>query len=84
VEHINGLPVSDRVAAFFRLWTIKEAYLKARGLGIGGLDAAEVMEEMYSGKYALAEVLLPPGYRGAVALAGKLPGAHCFKIQKAL
>ncbi len=29
-----GLPEADRAAAFFELWTCKEAYLKGKGLGL--------------------------------------------------
>ena len=34
VECINELPGSERVGAFFRYWTMKEAFIKARGAGL--------------------------------------------------
>lgn len=34
VETFNALPVEEQVAAFFRCWTRKEAYIKAIGLGM--------------------------------------------------
>ncbi len=40
-EHaaLAALPEDQRLEAFYRYWTLKEAYLKARGLGLpGGLD----------------------------------------------
>jgi len=31
--YLSALPEGERQAAFFRLWTLKESYMKARGLG---------------------------------------------------
>jgi len=35
IEVLDSLPEGERHAAFFRCWTRKEAYLKARGEGLG-------------------------------------------------
>jgi len=43
VERLKSVSESERTAAFYRCWTRKEAYLKARGTGITlGLDNFEV------------------------------------------
>jgi 4'-phosphopantetheinyl transferase len=34
VESLHALPESQRRGAFFRYWTLKESYLKARGIGL--------------------------------------------------
>lgn len=34
IAHLNELRAPDRQARFFDYWTLKEAYLKARGLGV--------------------------------------------------
>ncbi|MFC1668393.1 4'-phosphopantetheinyl transferase family protein [Chlamydiota bacterium] len=42
-EQLSKIPNSIKQEAFFRIWTLKEAYLKATGEGIAGLESVEVM-----------------------------------------
>jgi 4'-phosphopantetheinyl transferase len=39
---IQALPDDQRQAAFFQIWTCKEAYLKATGEGLAGLEQVEI------------------------------------------
>lgn len=39
---IRSVAAPDQERVFFKLWTCKEAYLKAIGEGIGGLDTVEI------------------------------------------
>jgi len=56
VAALNALPPDERLAAFFAVWTRKEAYVKARGLGLAlRLDSFDV---------SLAPVAQPALYRG--------------------
>ena len=41
VADLRGLPAAEQPRVFFDYWTLKEAYLKARGIGIG-LPLAEI------------------------------------------
>ncbi len=60
-EHalIQALPVEEQAYVFFRLWTAKEAYLKATGKGLSHpLDQVEIIRTQSS--WALSEAL--PGW----------------------
>jgi 4'-phosphopantetheinyl transferase len=40
---INAMDAGDKSRAFFNYWTCKEAYLKATGTGLAGLEEVEVL-----------------------------------------
>ena len=75
---IQGLPASQRRAAFFKGWTSKEAYLKATGEGLGGgLSSVQVSVGPGTpprflalpgglGRWAIHAVPMPAGWAGAV------------------
>jgi 4'-phosphopantetheinyl transferase len=85
VAVLLSLPESQRRAAFFRCWTRKEAYLKARGDGIyyglhhfavtlaPELPAAlltNTLDPAEVTRWSMAAVPVPPGYEAAVAVEG--------------
>ncbi len=84
----QSLSRPDRVQAFARGWTAKEAYLKAVGTGIaGGLDQVEVALEpgrparllrlhgsaTEARHWSLIEVRPAPGWLGMAAVEGPMP-----------
>ncbi|HAL26088.1 MAG TPA: phosphopantetheinyl transferase [Chloroflexi bacterium] len=84
---IRRLPSPDRRQAFFTIWTLKEAYLKATGEGLRGLDQIDLSRarrcsadswrvEVPGSRTAWSLRTFVPdvGYVGAVAVGG--PGCR--------
>ena len=78
-EIVHGLKVADRDHAFLRIWTQKEAYLKATGLGVG-MPLREVETE--SDPEAPPRLLAIAGDRDEAGrwtlLEAEVPGAVCM------
>jgi 4'-phosphopantetheinyl transferase len=85
----------DRREAFFHVWTRKEAYLKAGGLGLsGGLERVEVSvppddparvlridgSEDAARRWSLRALAPLPGYVGALALEGHDYRLRCWRL----
>lgn len=81
VESLSALPVEERVAAFFRCWTRKEAFIKATGKGLSqSLDGFDVtltakavllrVSDDDVGRWKLFDVAVGEGYAGALAVEG--------------
>ncbi|MCP3804701.1 4'-phosphopantetheinyl transferase superfamily protein [Allokutzneria sp. A3M-2-11 16] len=74
-EHaaIAALPADRQAEAFFRYWTVKEAYVKVTGQGLSGLPGPEYVSNslIVDGElWSVAELVLPQGYSGAVVSPG--------------
>jgi 4'-phosphopantetheinyl transferase len=79
VEGLSALPVEERVAAFFRCWTRKEAFIKATGKGLSqsldGFDVSLTAEAALlrvcdddAGRWKLFDLSVGEGYAGALAV----------------
>ncbi|HKY64264.1 MAG TPA: 4'-phosphopantetheinyl transferase superfamily protein [bacterium] len=73
---IAALPQAERAAEFYRLWTAKEAYAKARGLGLSLLG-----EEVSSfAGFRVEELKLKPGEFSALAYSGEKARLKFFEF----
>jgi len=92
VEVFNALPPAERVAAFFRCWTRKEAYIKAIGKGFSqALDAFDVTfapgiapallraEEDDASRWWMSDVEVGEGYAGALIVERPVAQVRFFR-----
>lgn len=85
---LRAVPPAEQAAAFFRCWTRKEAYLKARGDGLmAGLDRFDVSflageppalvntmdDPGETARWTLFDLIPAPDYAAAVAVTGPPP-----------
>jgi 4'-phosphopantetheinyl transferase len=85
ITALRALPISDRIEAFFRCWTRKEAYIKARGRGLSislasftvSLAPEELSnlpitseEDPEAGRWSVRGLNAGSGYAGAVVAEG--------------
>ena len=88
---LAALPESERVAAFFRCWVRKEAFVKARGRGLAepldrfavaldpGDGALLAIDERAAGpdEWTLRNIMVPQGYAAALAVEGAIGAVRC-------
>lgn len=88
-----ALPSEQRMDAFYACWTRKEAYMKARGLGLAiPLDGFEVSMapgepprllrpaagDPHGTEWALWQIDPGPGYAAALCVRGRVTGIRCW------
>jgi 4'-phosphopantetheinyl transferase len=87
LEALQALDPVERAAAFYRCWTLKEAYVKARGEGlgfplkqfsvtIGNREMAPAVQwasddPQASERWSVFELSPAPGYAGALIVEGR-------------
>jgi 4'-phosphopantetheinyl transferase len=91
VEVFNALPKEHQVAAFFRCWTRKEAYIKAIGRGLSQpLDGFDVTlapdvapallraDEDDASRWSLNDIDVGTDYAAALAIQGRVSNIRYF------
>ena len=96
VHALRQLPPDEQASAFFRCWTRKEAYIKARGEGLSvplnsfdvtlrSDEAAALLsvagKRDEASRWSLHAVDVAPGYEAAVAVEGELSSIRHWLFQ---
>lgn len=86
IAALEALPQSSRLTGFFTCWARKEAYIKARGMGLSipldSFDVSSIRDEMvtpletgnsssYISNWKIEDLNIDPRYAAAVAAAGR-------------
>jgi 4'-phosphopantetheinyl transferase len=97
VTCLSKLPESARDKAFFNCWTRKEAFIKAKGIGLSlALDQFDVSvapaepaallrtrwDENEAARWSLKSIDIGPAYVGAVAVGGHHWQLSCWEFDK--
>jgi 4'-phosphopantetheinyl transferase len=91
VETFNALPQHDQVAAFFKCWTRKEAFIKVIGKGLSqpldkfdvtlGLPAALLwVSGDDASRWSLYDLEVGGDYAGALAVEGQVSRIRCWHM----
>jgi 4'-phosphopantetheinyl transferase len=71
VTALRSLPVGSQCERFFRIWTRKEAFIKACGMGVSlALDSFDVTRALPDG-WSVKDVSAPEGFAAAVVARGE-------------
>jgi 4'-phosphopantetheinyl transferase len=96
-ESLRGLLEQERIAAFFRCWTCKEAFLKAQGVGLSRSLASFDVEvnpaqpacllatrpdEEEAARWSLYNIGNIEAYAAAVAVAGSVAAVKIMRCQQ--
>jgi 4'-phosphopantetheinyl transferase len=94
-EFMRGLAAEQKLPAFFRLWTCKEAFLKAHGSGLSrtlssfdvrlGNSPGELLkirgDASEENRWSLVELESSAGYAAAAVVEGELQAIRAFRIE---
>ena len=94
VAFVNRTPLDERLAAFFRCWTLKEAWMKGTGVGliepmerfdvsavIGREHAVSMRSELNGAVWTLQSLLPAHSLVGAIAVEGSSKRLECWNAE---
>jgi len=87
VAAIHALPIHLQREAFYKCWTSKEAFLKAKGTGLSGkldemeitLDGQHVQINANVPGWSLVELIACDGYEAALVSEGEPTQVHLYR-----
>lgn len=77
---LRSLREPARTHAFFSCWTRKEAFVKATGEGIAGIERLDVLGRRRVEGLWLFDLAVGEGHAGALAVAGGRPRVRLFRL----
>lgn len=73
-DTLHNLPLDAQYEQFFIYWTHKEAYLKARGEGLTGLEGDQTSTKEVPTDWVIQHLTPAPGYVAALAIQERAEG----------